>query len=178
MTWRDDWPAASRIRPARPRWPVPRRPERARGGRRPGGVGHPAEGHRRRAGPSRDKKEEAAARVALAAQLADSADQPDDDQAGTSRPVPSAVAEARTRAAQALDVLGARASKVEPKSPAPPTDPHPGTDPDLALKPGQLDTARPGPPRAATPRAIPGRSAATSSRSRRYAPNRSRSAAR
>ena len=50
-----------------------------------------------------NKKEEAAARVALAAQLADSADQPDDDQAGTSRPVPSAVAEARTRAAQALD---------------------------------------------------------------------------
>ncbi len=89
-----------------------------------------------------DKKEEAAGRLARAAELADRAEQPDDDQAGSSRPDPSALAEARTRAAEALDAVAARASRTEPKPPATRTDPRPAADPDLPLKPAHAEAAR------------------------------------
>jgi hypothetical protein len=52
------------------------------------------------------------------------------------------VAEARTRAAEALDAVADRASKTEPKPPATRTDPRPAADPDLPLKPAHAETAR------------------------------------
>ncbi len=95
---------------------------------------------------ARGAKQQAAARVAQASELAGRTDMPDDDHPGSSRPTPAAVSEARTRAAEALDAIAAHAPK-EPDTKALTQvarrgEPPAAADPELPLRPAQQEAAR------------------------------------
>ncbi len=89
-----------------------------------------------------DNKGEATGRIERAIELADRAAQVDDDRAGAGRPTAATLADARTRAAEALEALAARPSKPDP-APKPDKTPAPTpADPELVLNPGHVATAK------------------------------------
>ncbi len=89
-----------------------------------------------------DHKDEAAARVQHAAELAERAVLFDDDRAGGGRPAPAELADAQARAAGALEALAAGPSRPGPAQQAARVGPPIPADPELALNPGQVATAK------------------------------------
>ena len=89
-----------------------------------------------------DNTAEAVGRIERASELAERSAQIDDDHNGAARPTVAALADARGRAAEALDSLASRPAKSDPPRKPAKAEPPATTDPDLALNPGHVATAK------------------------------------
>ncbi len=78
----------------------------------------------------------------VASELADRAAQIDDDRNGAGRPTAAALADARIRAAEALDTLAAQPAKPAPAPKPAKAEPPATADTELALNPGHVATAK------------------------------------
>jgi hypothetical protein len=86
------------------------------------------------------EKGEASGRIERASELADRAARIDDDQNGARRPSAAALADARIRAAEALDQLASQPTTPAPAGKTARTEP--AADPELPLNPGHVATAK------------------------------------